>query len=340
MRYASGVLMAGAALLLAPTLLSQAPAPTTRPAGPYLAEALPGSTPMLFAPGVVSTGAFERDVAITPDGREIYYCISGPGYAYATIMVTRLAAGRWTDPEVAPHMDDARYTNLEPAISPDGKQFFFMSDRPAPDDPTAARKQDIWVMDRTGDGWDEPRNLGAPVNTTGGEYFPSPDRSGALYFTREYRNDPRDGIYRTRLVDGRYTEPERLPAQVNLGEARFNAFIDPEERYIIVPAQGGSGSLGGIDYFIVFRNADDTWSEAVNLGAPVNTAGSGEYSASVSPDGRFFFFMSSRGLPEDQRPARFTGGWLRRMHDSPQNGNADIYWMKADFLMSLKPAAR
>ena len=317
--------------------------PAARQSAPpdsYLGQTPPGDVPELFMPGVVSTGAAERDMAIMPDGREFYFCVSTPGYASATIMVSRRNGDRWTEPEVAPHMDDARYMNLEPAIAPDGQRFYFMSNRPAPDDPKGTRKQDVWVMDRRGDGWGEPRNLGAPVNTEAGEYFPSVTRSGTLYFTRENRNDPNNGIYRSRLVNGVYTEPERLPAQVNLGDARFNAFIDPDERYIIVPAQGGPTSVGGVDYFIVFRNGDGTWSDPINLGGPVNTAGSVEYSASVSPDGRYFFFMSSRGLPEDRRPARFTATWFRAIHDSPQNGNPDIYWMKADFLMRLKPPAR
>ena len=38
--------------------------------GPYVGQVPPGSTPSLFAPGFVSTGMVERDVAMTPDGRE------------------------------------------------------------------------------------------------------------------------------------------------------------------------------------------------------------------------------------------------------------------------------
>ena len=41
--------------------------------GNYLGQELPGMTPRLFAPGIVSTGLSERDMAITPDGDEIYF---------------------------------------------------------------------------------------------------------------------------------------------------------------------------------------------------------------------------------------------------------------------------
>ena len=41
--------------------------------GEYLGQKPPGATAELFAPGIVGTGMYTRDVAITPDGTEIYY---------------------------------------------------------------------------------------------------------------------------------------------------------------------------------------------------------------------------------------------------------------------------
>jgi hypothetical protein len=54
--------------------------------GPYLGQSLPDSIPQLFAPGVVSTGMFTRDVAISPDGKEIYFCVAIGNYTYSTIL--------------------------------------------------------------------------------------------------------------------------------------------------------------------------------------------------------------------------------------------------------------
>ena len=48
--------------------------------GPFLGQTLPGDNPELFAPGIISTAMYERDIAIMPDGNEIYYCISTFGY--------------------------------------------------------------------------------------------------------------------------------------------------------------------------------------------------------------------------------------------------------------------
>ena len=44
--------------------------------GPYLGQELPGLEPRLFAPGAVSTGLATRDVAMTPDGDELFFMSS------------------------------------------------------------------------------------------------------------------------------------------------------------------------------------------------------------------------------------------------------------------------
>ena len=48
--------------------------------GPYLGQKTPSNKAQLFANGIVATGLYTRDMAITPDGKEIYYCISSLGY--------------------------------------------------------------------------------------------------------------------------------------------------------------------------------------------------------------------------------------------------------------------
>ena len=45
-------------------------------AGPFLGQDPPGLQPEVFAPGVISTGLAERDVAISPDGRYFLFMSS------------------------------------------------------------------------------------------------------------------------------------------------------------------------------------------------------------------------------------------------------------------------
>jgi len=191
-------------------------------------------------------------------------------------------------------------------------------------------------MDRTDRGWGKPYNLGPPVNTEESEFFPSVTRDGTLYFSRAEKDSLISFIYRSRLKNGKYTEPEKLPARVNSGESQYNAFVSPDESYLIVPVSGRADSYGGTDYYIVFRDAEDNWSEPVNMGDSVNTPEDDEYSPYVSPDGKYFFFMSSRTQPDEKKPAKLSYDFFRMLYNKPQNGNSDIYWMDASIIETLR----
>jgi hypothetical protein len=192
-------------------------------------------------------------------------------------------------------------------------------------------------MERAGDRWGEPYHLGPPVNTDAPEYFPSVTAGGTLYFTRE-GSDRVSKIFRSRFVDGVYTEPELLGPRVNCGTNRFNAYVAPDQSYMIVPALGREDSIGGVDYYVVFRSDDDTWSEPVNLGEAVNRQDGREWSASLSPDGKYLFFMSSR--PADAVDASLTGRTVTDLVTAstrPGQGGAGIWWVSAEVVERLRP---
>ena len=306
--------------------------------GEYLGQTLPGEDPELFAPGIISRGLYERDVAMMPDGKEIYTGVITGQNQFSAILVTRYLNGRWTKPEVVSFCSDLRYRNLEPFITPDGKKFFFVSNRPGPQSGKGEENWDIWVSDRVGDDWSEPVNLGPPVNTELGEYFPSLTSDGSLYFTRGNQAERTNFIYRSHFVNGRYTEPEKLGPEVNSTGGQFNAYIAPDESYLIVPVFGREDSHGSTDYYVVFRDENDRWSGPFNMGPKVNTASSLEYSPYVSPDGKFFFFMSAR-RDEDAlcKNQKITYEDIRAWTTKPENGLPDIYWVDAGFIQKLKP---
>lgn len=46
----------------------------------------PGAAPVVCAPGFITTGVNTRDATLTPDGRELCFCMATPGYAQAAIL--------------------------------------------------------------------------------------------------------------------------------------------------------------------------------------------------------------------------------------------------------------
>ena len=309
--------------------------------GAYLGQELPGEEPRLFAPDVVSTGMYERDVAVSPDRKEMYFGLMASGVA--TVFGSRQEGGRWTAPEIPSSFAKHPDINIfEPHITPDGNRMLFLCTHP----PEGMEPrpgwfyQNIWAVDRQEDGsWSDIYDIGAPINSDDSEYFPSVTRDGTLYFTRSARGSRETQIMRARWMGEGYDEPEALPESVNGDKNIYNAFIDPDERYLIACLHGrDDGFAGGRpNYYVFFRSEDDHWSEAVNLGEKVNPPGVGATSAYVSPDGRYLFFASSMLREEIITGVPLTLARLNEYHRGPENGNSDIYWMDASFIESLRP---
>ena len=299
--------------------------------GPYLGQDTPGLTPELFAPNIISNGLANRDVAISPDGKEMYFSVNTTRHEFATIVFTKQIKGVWTKPEVVDFATDSRYKYIEPAFSYDGKKLFFVSNMPK-DGKGEPIAEDIWVVEKVNDGWGKPYNLGKPVNFEGGDFFPSLTKNGTLYFTRNELEGRISNIYRSKLVNGKYSTPEKLPKQVNCGTNRFNAYIAPDESFMIVPAVGAEDGYKGVHYYIVYRNKDDSWQEPRVLSSQINTAKGTGWSFYISPDMKYIFYMASKQQDRETQPKSLSIDFLEEFSLMPQNGNSDIYWVDAKIL--------
>ena len=80
---------------------------------------------------------------------------------------------------------------------------------------------------------------------------------------------------------------------------------------------------GGSDLYISYQR-NGAWTKATNLGDKINSSGS-EYSPLVSPDGKYFFWSSTRSLPSSSQTKRLTYTDLLNKLRSPGNGLGDIY---------------
>ncbi|MGL4598154.1 MAG: tetratricopeptide repeat protein, partial [Bacteroidia bacterium] len=72
------------------------------------------------------------------------------------------------------------YSVAHPSLSADGQVLYFSSDMPG-----GQGGKDIWMCKREGEGWSQPQNIGAPVNTPGDEVFPYMRKDGMLYFSSD-----------------------------------------------------------------------------------------------------------------------------------------------------------
>ncbi len=84
---------------------------------------------------------------------------------------------KWGEVEELPFNSD-EYSCGHPSISADNKTLYFASDMPG-----GYGGSDIYYVTRTSEGWSEPVNLGADINTEGDEMFPFISKENQLYFS-------------------------------------------------------------------------------------------------------------------------------------------------------------
>lgn len=296
--------------------------------------------PTVFVPGVISTGDYEAVPQFSPDGKIFYFAKGTPDFHFWTIVFSRFENAKWTEPQVAPF--SGQYSDADEFITLDSKRMFFISRRPKGNDSRAnpAPKYDVWAMDRLASGdWDRPKNLGAPVNSEENEFFPTLTKDGTLYFGSG-RSGGQGGVdlYRSRLVNGKYQEPENLGLAINTTADEYEPFIAPDESFLIFMAAGRPDGLGGYDLFISY-NRDGHWTKARNLGAPINSS-SDELSPKITPDGKYFFWSSTRSAIDKPKTRSWTFRELSRGCQSPQNGLGDIYYIEMSSLKIEKPVGR
>ena len=153
---------------------------------------------------------------------------------------------------------------------------------------------DLYMSVRHGDKWGKPRNLGAPVNSTYWESFPSLSIDGyTLYFASNRRGGyGGTDIWCCRLEEGRWSEPRNLGPAVNTPGNETSPYIHFDDQTLYFSSDGHLG-MGGADLYMAKRVNDSTWGEVRNLGYPINTSGD-EASLIVAPDGRTALFASDR----------------------------------------------
>jgi Tol biopolymer transport system component len=285
--------------------------------------------PTLFGPGTISTGDMELNAAFTPDGRTLYFTKRTPKYQLWTILVSTLKGNRWSVPRVAEF--SGQYGDFDPFISPDGSQLFFSSNRPVPG--KAKPDFDIWMVKKTAAGWSTAVNLGADVNTESQEYYPSVSKTGTLYFSSNREGGKGSGdLYRSRLVNGKYSKPENLGDEINSKYFEGDPYIAPDESFLIFVSYNRPDGLGDGDLYVSL-NQNGHWTPPKHLGAPINSSAL-DFCPNMSPDGKYFFFTSERGFADQPLTRPLTYEQLTKLIRSPGNGLGDIYQIDASVILN------
>ncbi|NNF18373.1 MAG: OmpA family protein [Flavobacteriaceae bacterium] len=196
----------------------------------------------------VNTKYHEASVTFSPDQKTIYFTRNNygkklkrdkHGVNHLKIYRSVKTEKGWTEAEPLSFTSDD-YSTGHPALSPDGKQMYFVSDMPGTIGAT-----DIFVVDVREDGsFSDPRNLGPEINTDRKEMFPFINND-KLYFS----SDGHVGLGGLDIFevafnqeDG-FLEVRNMGRPVNSNKDDFSFIIDEETQkgFFASNRSGGKG---------------------------------------------------------------------------------------------------
>jgi len=316
----SGLLLSGC--------ISKSEKPKMRPAESewrYFGQAFPNEFPQIFSPDIISTRRNERDISMSPAGNEIFYTYVSPDKNLSIIIYLFHDGAFWSQPKAASFSGE--YRDLEPAFSPDGKKLFFASKRPLTEVDSTA-DWNIWFVERSAAGWSVPKAVSPLINTEGDEFYPSVAKNGTLYFTA--KRDTTFGfedIYYAVFENGEYLPPVNLGENINSPLYEFNAYVAPDESYLLFSSFGRDDGQGGGDLYISRKDNMGNWMLAENLGPNINSAQL-DYCPFISYDGKYLFFTSQKTHPTLLTNAKKTLDQVLNLADGIENGLGNIYWVE------------
>ena len=125
----------------------------------------------------------EGACSFTPDYKTMYLTrctMDSEAPRPAQIYKSSRSDASWSAPELCDIMKDSITSCAHPAVSPDGKWLYFVSDMSG-----GMGGLDIWRVELVADGFGSIENLGTPINTQGDEMFPTFRPNGDLYFSSD-----------------------------------------------------------------------------------------------------------------------------------------------------------
>ncbi|HMS70865.1 MAG TPA: hypothetical protein PKD18_22110, partial [Saprospiraceae bacterium] len=193
---------------------------------------------------------------------------------------------------------------------------------------------DLWYTEKTKEDWGNPVHLGKDINSEMDEFYPSVASNGNLYFTASYNESAtKEDIFMAQLENGNYLKPVPLDTAVNTSQYEFNAFIAPDESYILFTAYGRKGDKGRGDIYLSLKR-NGKWQPAKQVES-INSDKL-DYCPTVSLNGKVLNFTSERSeFKSEYSNQKVTYQDFTKIQRSPQNGNDDIYWVNFEPIINI-----
>jgi outer membrane protein OmpA-like peptidoglycan-associated protein len=190
-----------------------------------------------------------------------------------------------------------------PLISADESMLIYTALKPVPAGKSASvnksktnQVEDLIITkkDPNYGGWIPPQSLNLEVPLVNGlrsnigSVGLSPDGQKLLVFIGTDANN--GDIYQSRLQGEQWSAPAKLGPEVNSNALESSASLTPDEKTMYF-ASNRPGGMGGMDLYMVSKQADGSWGKPTNLGPSVNTKYDEDFPF-IHPDGKTLYYTS------------------------------------------------
>ncbi len=161
----------------------------------------------------INSSKHDAVISLSADGQYMLLYRTTVGYS-GDLFIAALQGDRWSEPEKLNENINSPYWEPSAALSPDGREIYFSSNRPG-----GYGGRDIYVSRKLPNGeWALPRNLGPIINTTEDEDAPFMHADGKTIFfsSRGHENMGSFDIFSSiKLEDNFWSEPQNVGYPIN-----------------------------------------------------------------------------------------------------------------------------
>lgn len=196
---------------------------------------------------------------------------------------------------------NSEYSELNPILSPDGKTLYFSRKNHPQNIGGVNDKEDIWYSELQSNGkWSLAKNMGPQFNNDQPNFInavtsATPDgKAVVLLLGNKYMPNGKllAGVSISNNIGGKWTDPKpvNIENDYNYNE-KANYFLSNSRKSLLMSVER-EDSRGGRDIYVSFAKNDSLWSEPLNLGSIVNTAGE-EAAPFLAADDKTLYFSSN-----------------------------------------------
>lgn len=196
------------------------------------------------AGGTINSKTHDACTSISADGKQIFIYKNDASKLESrggNVFVSKVAGDKWKTPATLGKPVNSKYWEGGACVSPDGKTYFFSSERPG-----GLGKSDIWMVQSVNrKTWGKPENLGPEVNTPYDEagMFLAPDGKTLFFCSNGPNSMGSYDIFKTVFENGKWSKAQNVGYPINSSakEGQLTLSTDARKAYISSDRQGGIG---------------------------------------------------------------------------------------------------